>query len=216
VKISGTVAFLPALLPFTSLSLSDQILSFGIWVYLLIFVIILLASTIAGGVIPDNTFLFLAGAVAAGNSLSVEWLLVAAVCGGFAGYEINYWSGRLLGLTICQRSCPRVLNDKHVRRALELMDKFGPVSLIISRFLPVLNLPSFIAGISSMKYPRYLAYNLFSALIWCGVLLATGYFIGNISLIEAYLDYITDLFIVIMAATVIISVLIFVRDYYNG
>jgi membrane-associated protein len=204
--------FISALLPLTSVSLSDQILSFGIWVYLLVFLVIMLASTIVGGAIPDNTFLFLAGAVAADNSLSVEWLLVVAVGGGVAGYEINYWSGRLFGLTLCKRSCPMVLNDRRVRRALDLMDKFGPVSLVLSRFLPVLNLPSFLAGVNSMNYHRYLAYNLISAIIWCGILLTMGYFIGSISLVGLYLDYITDIFIVIMAATIIIAVMIFVRD----
>ncbi len=176
----------------------------------------MLASTIVGGTIPDNTFLFLAGAVAADNSLSIGWLLVAAVGGGFVGYEINYWCGRLLGLTVCQRSCPMVLNNKRVRSALDLMDKFGPVSLVLSRFLPVLNLPLFIAGVNSMNYHRYIAYNLFSSIIWCGILLASGYFIGGISVVGFYLDYITDLFIVIIAATVVVVVLIFVRDYYSS
>ena len=142
-----------ALLPLTSVSLSDQILSFGIWVYLIVFLVIMLASTIVGGTIPDNTFLFLAGAVAADNSLSMGWLLVAAVGGGFVGYEINYWSGRLFGLTVCQRSCPAILTDKHLRRALDLLDTFGPVSLVLSRFLPVLNLPSFIAGMKLDEVP---------------------------------------------------------------
>jgi membrane-associated protein len=105
-----------------------------------------------------------------------------------------------------------VLNDRRVRRALDLMDKFGPVSLVLSRFLPVLNLPSFLAGVNSMNYPRYFAYNLISAITWCGILLAMGYFIGTISLVGLYLDYITDIFIVIMAATIIIAVMIFVRD----
>ncbi len=209
-------SLISALLPLTTTSLSDQILSFGIWVYLLVFLVIMLASTIVGGTIPDNTFLFLAGAVAAGNSLSVEWLLVVAVGGGVAGYEINYWCGRLLGLTICQRSCPMVLNDRRVRSAFDLLDKFGPVSLVLSRFLPVLNLPSFLAGVNSMNYHRYLAYNLISAIIWCGILLTMGYFIGSISLVGLYLDYITDIFIVIMAATIIVAVLIFVRDYHSS
>jgi membrane-associated protein len=206
-------SLISALLPLTTTSLSDQILSFGIWVYLLVFLVIMLASTIVGGAIPDNTFLFLAGAVAADNSLSVEWLLVVAVGGGFAGYEINYWSGRLFGLTVCQGTCPTILNEKHVRKAMDLLDKFGPVSLVLSRFLPVLNLPSFLAGVNSMNYHRYLAYNLISAIIWCGILLTMGYFIGSISLVGLYLDYITDLFIVIMAATTIVAVMIFVRDY---
>ena len=44
----------------------------------MVYVIITLASTIVGGLIPDNTFLFLTGAGARVNVLSIEWLLVMA------------------------------------------------------------------------------------------------------------------------------------------
>ena len=117
----------------------------------------------------------------------------------------------------CARKAARlILTDKHLHRALNLLDTFGPVSLVLSRFLPVLNLPSFIAGMHSMRYRRYLIFNLISSIVWCGILLAMGYFIGGISLIGEYLDYITDIFIVIMAATIIVAVLIFVRDYHSS
>lgn len=97
---------LSALPSLSSLSLADQILQSGMWVYLLVFLVILLASTIVGGPIPDNTFLLLAGAVASGDGLSMELLLIVAMAGGFAGYEINYWSGRLFGNTVCKRGAP--------------------------------------------------------------------------------------------------------------
>ena len=205
-----------ALLPLTNVSLTNQNIPFGIWVYLLVFLVITFTSTIVGGLIPDNLFLLLTGAAAVDNGLSLGWLITVAVMGGFAGYEINYWSGRLLGQTTCQRGCPRVLNDKNVSRALDLMDKFGPVSLILSRFLPVMNLPSFLAGVKSMNYERFIVNNLFSAILWCGILLTMGYFIGSISQIEEYLDYITDIFIIIMAVTILIAVVMFVRDYSNS
>lgn len=211
-----SVAVLPvpaALLPLTPFAISDQILQYGIWIYLLVFLVIALASTIVGGPIPDNTFLILIGAVAVDDQLSMEFLLVAAVAGGFAGYEINYWSGRLFGLTICRGACPGILHDKNVRDALELLDRFGPVSLILSRFMPVFNLPSFIAGVNVMAYRRYVTFNLISSFVWCGLLLGLGYYVGKISLISQYLDYLTDLFIVILAAAIIIALVMFVRGY---
>ena len=205
-----------ALLPLTTLAISDQFIQYGIWVYLLVFVVIMLASTIVGGPIPDNTFLILAGAVSVDNSLSIAWLLAAATAGGFAGYEINYWSGRLFGLTLCRGRCPVILHDKNVRKALDLMDRFGPVSLVLSRFMPVFNLPSFVAGVNVMEYRRYVVYNIFSSGVWVGILIGLGYSIGSISLISEYLDYLTDLFIVILAASIIIVIVMFVRDYIKG
>ena len=205
--------FIVALFSLTPVSISDQVLSFGIWAYLLIFAVIMFTSTIIGGPIPDNMFLILIGAAAIDNGMSMEGLLVVAVLGGFAGYEINYWSGRRFGLTICRGACPVVLHDKNVRKALDMMDRFGPASMILSRFMPVLNLPSFIAGVNAMEYRRYVVFNLVSSVVWCGTFLVLGYSIGNIAIINEYLDIITDLFLVIMAVAIIIVLFMFVRDY---
>jgi membrane-associated protein len=204
--------FITALLPITGPALTDQVLHLGLWVYLGVFFVILLASTIAGGTIPDNTFLVITGAVAADNGLSVQWFLLMAICGGFAGYEINYWSGRLFGLTVCQGRCPAVLADTNVRRGLDLVDRFGPVSLVLSRFLPVLNLPSFIAGAETMDYRKYVVYNLVSAALWAGSLMIMGYYIGGISIVGDYLDYVTDFFIIVTIVSVFIAVGIVFRD----
>ncbi len=205
--------FIVALFSLTPVSISDQVLSFGIWAYLLIFAVIMFTSTIIGGPIPDNMFLILIGAAAIDNGMSMEGLLVVAVLGGFAGYEINYWSGRRFGLTICRGACPVVLHDKNVRKALDMMDRFGPASMILSRFMPVLNLPSFIAGVNAMEYRRYVVFNLVSSVVWCGTFLVLGYSIGNIAIINEYLDIITDFFLVIMAVAIIIVLVMFVRDY---
>ena len=205
--------FAAALLPLITLSLADQFLQYGIWVYLLVFLVITIASTIAGGSIPDNTFLILTGAVAMDNQLPLEWLFVVAFVGGVTGYEINYWSGRLFGLAICRGICPGVLHDRNIMRARELMDRYGAVSLILSRFMPVLNLPSFIAGMNGVDYRRYLGFNLISSAVWCGSLLLVGYFIGSIPLVNEYLNYITDFFFIILAAAIAITVVLFVRDY---
>lgn len=203
------------LLPLTSVSITDQILSLGIWSYLLIFVVIVFTSTIVGGAIPDNTFLILIGAAAIDNELSMLWLVVVAVLGGFAGYEINYWSGRLFGLKICRGVCQLVLHDKNVENALDIMNRFGPAALILSRFMPVLNLPSFIAGVNAMEYRRYVVFNLISSAIWCGTLLILGYYIGSIPIINQYLDDLTDLFLIIMAVAIIVVLVMFARDFVN-
>jgi membrane-associated protein len=203
------------LLSLNGTSLSDQVLSSGVWTYLLIFIIILFASTIVGGAIPDNTFLILVGAAVIDTELSMFWLVIVTVLGGVAGYEINYWSGRLVGLKICRGVCLRILHDKKVEDAIDTMDRFGPASLIISRFMPVMNLPSFVAGVNVMEYRRYLVFNLISSAIWCGTFLIFGYYIGTIAIISPYLDDLTDIFLIIMAVVIVIVLVMFARDYMN-
>jgi membrane-associated protein len=92
------------------------------------------------------------------------------------------------------------------------MNKFGPLSLILGVFLPVLNISSFMAGVNSISSSRFIVYNIVSAVLWCGILLALGFFVGNIPEIEAYLDVITDIFLVIIVAIVVIVILMSIRD----
>jgi membrane-associated protein len=200
-------------LSLTSLSISDQFLHYGIWMYLMVFVIVTLGSTVVGGLIPDNTFLFLTGAVARVNGLSMEWLLILAVGGGFVGYEINYWSGRLFGIAFLRGIHPPFIQNRKVRKAFDMMEGFGPVTLILCRIIPVLNLPSFIAGVDKMDYHKFVGFNLFSSFIWGLSILILGYFFGGISIINEYLSYFVVLLIIIIVVAIIISLVSFARNY---
>jgi membrane-associated protein len=200
-------------LSLTSLSISDQFLHYGIWMYVMVFVIVTLGSTVVGGLIPDNTFLFLTGAVARVNGLSMEWLLILAVGGGFAGYEINYWSGRLFGIAFLRGIHPPFIQNRKVRKAFDMMEGFGPVTLILCRIMPVLNLPSFIAGVDKMDYHKFVGFNLISSVIWGLSILILGYFFGGISIINEYLSYFAVLLIIIIGVAIIISLVSFARNY---
>jgi len=63
-----------------------------------------------------------------------------------------------------------------------------------------------------MHYRRYVVFNLVSSAVWCGVLLVLGYSIRSITVVGDYLDYLTDL-IIILAAAIIITLVLFVHDY---
>ena len=93
------------------------------------------------------------------------------------------------------------------------MDRFGPAALILSRFMPVLNLPSFIEGVNAMEYRKYVIFDLISSVVWCGTLLVLGYYIGTISIINQYLDDLTNLVFIIMGVAIIVVLVMFVRDY---
>jgi membrane-associated protein len=200
-------------LSLTSLSISDQFLHYGIWMYLMVFVIVTMGSTVVGGLIPDNTFLFLTGAVARVNGLSMEWLLILAVGGGFVGYEINYWSGRLFGIAFLRGIHPPFIQNRKVRKAFDMMEGFGLVTLILCRIIPVLNLPSFIAGVDKMDYHKFVGFNLISSFIWGLSILILGYFFGGISIINEYISYFAVLLIIIIVVAIIISLASFARNY---
>ena len=195
---------------------SDQLFSLGIWAYLLLFCIFLVSSTVPGGMIPGNLLLLLAVAAVYDYGLSLAALVLAATGGGFAGYQINYWSGRLFDLTLCRKGFPGVLSETNLQKARDLTEKYGPAALVLSRFLPVLNLPPFIAGVESMNSRSYLFYNLLSAVLWCSIVLVLGYLIANIPLVRDHIDFVAFLFLVIAASAFIVVGIMMVRDYLRS
>jgi membrane-associated protein len=181
--------------------------------YLMVFIIVMLGSTVVGGLIPNTTFLFLNGAVARVNGLSLNWLLLLAAGGGFAGYEINYWGGRLFGTTILRGIYKTALQHRNVKKALDMMKDVGLVTLIVCRIMPVMNLPSFIAGVNMMDYRKFVGFNLISSVI-CGLsILMLGYFFGGIPIINEYLSYFVDLLIVVIVVTAFVALVTFARRY---
>jgi membrane-associated protein len=200
-------------LSFTFLSVSNDFLQYGTWMYLVGFVIVLLGSTVVGGLIPNNTFVFLSGAVAHVNGFSMEWLFLLAVMGAFAGYEINYWHGRLFENTILLGVYKTALQQRNVRKAFDMMEDFSIITLVVSRVMPVLNLPSFLAGADRMNHRTFVGFNLVSSLIWSLAILVLGYFFGGIPVVSKYLNYFVVLLIIGIIIITIIALIVFARRY---
>ena len=93
------------------------------------------------------------------------------------------------------------------------MEGFGPVTLVVCRIVPVLNLPSFLAGVDKMDYHRFVGYNLISSFVWGLGILVLGYFFGGIAVINEYLTYFVVLMIVIIVVAIIISLVSFAWNY---
>jgi membrane-associated protein len=64
---------------------------------------------------------------------------------------------------------------------------------VISRFIPAVNLPPFFAGLYALDYGRYIAANLAGAVLWCGITVFLGYYIGGLDIIQDYLNLLMDL-----------------------
>src|SRR5271157_5444400 len=153
-------------------SLPVQTEHYGSWIYLLIFLTILVASSFIITPFPGNSLLFVSGALATTHQLEISWLFFISVTAAYVGYDINYWSGRLLGIAVCKQGCPGVFEDKNIKKSLDLMKRYGTISIIVSRFIPAVNLPPFFAGMESMNYRLYIGMNLAGAVLWSGLVLS--------------------------------------------
>jgi len=183
----------------------------GIWFYLLILLVIFIGAVFIITPVPENSVLLLAGALAAGGQVSLAGVLAASIAGAYAGYDLNYWTGRLLNLTVCRRFCPHVLRAENIGKARALMERYGPLSIVISRFIPAVNLPPFFAGLDSMDYGVYVVVNLTGAALWCGITVLFGYFLGSFDIIQDYANLLFDLAILVTIITIAWAVILLAR-----
>ena len=90
-------------------------------------------------------------------------MLVAAVLGD----AVNYAIGARLGPAVFRRDDVRFLNRRHLERTHEFYERYGPVTIVIARFVPIVRtFAPFVAGVGRMSYGRFAFYNVTGAVLW--------------------------------------------------
>ncbi len=188
--------------------LNSIIDDYGVWTYLILFVIVFLETgLVVTPFLPGDSLLFAAGTFAAGGSLEVSLLIVVLSVAAIAGDSVNYSIGSLVGPKVFQKGDVRFLNKKHLERTHAFYERHGGKTIIIARFVPIIRtFAPFVAGIGSMTYMRFLAYNVVGGLLWVSVGVLAGYLFGNLPAVK-------DNFSLIILAIVLISVLPAVVEY---
>ena len=162
---------------------------YGIWIYAILFAIIFCETgLVVTPILPGDSLLFVAGAVAAAGEMNVHLLFVLLAAAAFLGNSVNYAIGRWLGRHFFTDRGSRWLNPKHLERAHGFYERYGGQAVVISRFMPIVRtyIP-FVAGLAAMTPAKFSLYNVAGAVLWVGGLLYAGYFFGNIPWIKGNL-----------------------------
>jgi membrane-associated protein len=193
--------------------LDTIIRSYGMWTYLLLFLIIFCETgLVITPILPGDSLLFAAGTFAALGSLDPAWLIISLSVAAVLGDTANYWIGSAVGPKVFHRENSRLLNKEHLKRTHEFYEKYGGKTIIIARFVPIIRtFAPFVAGIGSMTYSHFIAYNVIGGVGWIAILVLAGYFFGNIPVVRQN-------FSLVILAIIIISILPgvieFVRQKY--
>lgn len=182
-------------------NLRPVIQEYGLWTYLILFIIIFLETgLVITPFLPGDTLLFVAGACAAGGLLELHWLLLAFILGAILGDTLNYWIGNYIGLKVLQRRFPNILKKEYIDRTYGFYERYGGLTIFVARFVPVVRtFAPFLAGVGSMKYPKFLAYNVLGAVAWSLSVVLAGYILGQFTIVQQNLNL---LIYVVIAATV--------------
>jgi membrane protein DedA with SNARE-associated domain/membrane-associated phospholipid phosphatase len=149
------------------------------WGGLMVFVVALGESlAIVGLFVPGAVLLFGFGALVAAGALDLWSTLAWAFAGAVVGDGISYWLGRHYNLHLRVmwpfRNYPRLMG-----RGVDFFHHHGGKSILFGRFVgPVRPIVPAVAGMLGMPPLRFLAVNVFSALLWAPAYLLPGVVFG--------------------------------------
>jgi len=183
----------------------------GHWIYALLFLIIFAETgLVVFPFLPGDSILFIAGTVVATADLNVHLLVFVLIVAAILGDTINYSVGHYIGPRAFDRPDSRWFKQAHLRRTQAFYDRYGGITIIIGRFVPIVRtFAPFLAGVAGMTYRRFLSYNVVGAIAWICSLVYAGYVFGNIPWVKQNLTLIV---LAIVAISLIPAVSTFVSE----
>ena len=190
--------------------LSQIIQNYGVWTYLLLFLVIFMETGfVVTPFLPGDSLLFAAGTFASpalGSSLNI-FLLWALLCAAaILGDTVNYWIGHFVGPKAFSGEV-RFMKKEYLDRTHEFYEKHGGKTIIIARFIPIIRtFAPFVAGIGAMSYGRFITYNVVGGVVWVTIFTFGGYYFGN-------LPFVKENFSLVVIAIIFISVVPMIFEF---
>jgi membrane-associated protein len=170
----------------------------------LIAIIFAESGLLIGFFLPGDSLLFTAGLFASQGKLNIAVVLVGCFLAAVIGDQVGYAFGKRVGPTIFQRPNSRFFKQEHVERANAFFEEHGPKTILMARFVPVVRtFAPILAGVGTMRYRTFLAFNIAGGFLWAVGVTMLGYALGN----EIGADNIDKYLLPIIGVIIILSLI---------
>src|SRR5919204_1041843 len=147
--------------------------------YPLLFVLV--GAESAGALVPGETSLILAGALAGQGQLSLPLVIAVAAAAAIAGDNVGYVIGRRGLRPLIDR--PGRWSRRRARlvaRGEAFFERYGAAAVFFGRWLPGLRVvAAWLAGAERMRWRRFLLWNALGGIGWAATIGTAAYFIGQ-------------------------------------
>ena len=158
----------------------DALIQWGGYV-LLVAIVFAETGLLIGCFLPGDSLLITAGLLAAAGHLNIWWINLLLMAAAIIGDSVGYTIGARLGPRIFTREKSLLFNPKHVRRTRHFYEKYGPKTIVIARFVPIIRtFAPVLAGVGAMQYRRFLTYNVLGGIGWVASMSLGGYALGRV------------------------------------
>lgn len=165
--------------------LAELVTQYGMTTYLILFLIVFCETgLVVTPILPGDSLLFAAGALAGLAALDVKLLLVILFVAAVLGDTLNYHIGKYFGPRVLKPDS-RIFRREYLDKTERFFARYGGKTIIIARFVPIVRtFAPFMAGVGCMSYPKFIFFNVVGAAIWVGSLVLAGYFFGNLEIVK--------------------------------
>jgi membrane protein DedA with SNARE-associated domain len=141
----------------------------------------LLMLGIVGLPVPDETLMVFCGFQISKGNLHPAGVLLAAVAGSWSGITVSYFLGRTLGVGVVHRFGKYMhLTDERLEKVNEWFRKAGHWALFVGYYIAgVRHFTALVAGTSRLNFPTFALYAWSGGLVWVGLFLTLGYYLGE-------------------------------------
>ncbi len=111
---------------------------------------------------------------------AVWWGGLFGAIGRTIGSALSYWLGAWGGRPLIKRYGRWIMvSEEDLENADKWFARWGDWAAFISRLLPIVRtFISFPAGVTRIKFWRFLTFTFLGSFVWCGLLALGGYYLG--------------------------------------
>ncbi|MFS4093427.1 DedA family protein [Streptomyces sp. AF1A] len=182
--------------------------TYSIWGLLL--VVFAESGLLIGFFLPGDSLLFTCGLLITSHQMDFPlWGAIALIClAAVLGDQAGYMFGRKVGPSLFNRPDSRLFKQENVTKAHEFFEKYGPKSLVLARFVPVVRtFTPIIAGVSGMRYRSFLVFNVIGGTLWGAGVTLLGSWLGQHAVVRNNIEAILILIVLVSVVPIAIEYL---------
>lgn len=188
-----------------------------LWVYAIIFSVAFIENIFPPS--PSDAIVVFGGALAAMDRGNLYIALVAGTAGSTVGFMTMFSVGKWFGRKILETGKITFIRPEGIHRMEQWFTRYGYWLIVANRFLAGTRaIVSFFAGISDLDFVKTSLLSLVSSLFWYGILVYTGYSLGEhwetvASYLKSYSEVMTG---IMLLAGIVLAIRYYLRKNSRG
>ncbi|MFE7135352.1 DedA family protein [Streptomyces sp. NPDC057638] len=169
------------------------------------------SGLLIGFFLPGDSLLFTTGLLVTTGKLDdlPLWAVCALiVVAAVTGDQVGYLFGRKVGPALFTRPDSRLFKQENVEKAHVFFEKYGPKSLVLARFVPIVRtFTPIIAGVSRMDYRSFVVFNVVGGVLWGAGVTLLGAALGRVDFVHQHIEKILILIVLLSVLPIAIELL---------